>query len=140
LPVTSSVEDRLDIQDLLFSYARAVDRRDAAAFAGCFDGGAVRITGPGFAVTDAAENMAVLAAMFEWTMHKVHNHQYSVDGDAAEGYCYCVATHVKGDGGTRTKIDWHIRYDDRLVRRDGRWHFAARHLDVGLVETVLLAE
>jgi hypothetical protein len=133
------VEDRLDIQGLLFRYARAADERDAAAFSGCFDNGRVRITGPGFEVTDAVENMAVLSSMFDWTMHKVLNHEYRVVGDVAEGYCYCVATHVKAEGDVRTKIDWHIRYDDRLIRRPTGWCFVSRHLDVGLIESVPLA-
>ena len=137
--MTPSVEDRLGIQDLLFRYARAADERDAATFAGCFDGGKVRITGHGFEVTDAAENMAILSSMFDWTMHKVHNHQYHVSGDTAEGYCYCVATHVRREGEVRIRIDWHIRYDDRLIRRDGVWCFVARHLDVGLIDTAPLA-
>lgn len=137
--MTPSVEDRLGIQDLLFRYARAADERDAATFAGCFDGGKVRITGPGFEVTDAADNMAILSSMFEWTMHKVHNHEYRVSGDTADGYCYCVATHVRREGEARIRIDWHIRYDDRLIRRDGAWCFVSRHLDVGLIDTAPLA-
>lgn len=132
------LEDRLAIQDLLFRYARAADTRDVAAFAGCFRPGRVHITGPGFEVRDAQQNIDTLASMFEWTMHKVHNHEYTVRDAQAQGYCYCVATHVKREQGRRVKIDWHIRYEDELVRADGAWRFVRRHLDVGLIETLPL--
>ena len=133
-----SVEDRFAIQDLLFRYARAADERDAVEFAACFAGGQVRITGPGFEVLDAGQNMAALKAMFEWTMHKVFNHEFKVDGECATGYTYCVASHVRNEGGRRSKIDWHIRYEDELVREEGRWRFRKRHLNVGLIETLPL--
>ncbi|CAB1370889.1 nuclear transport factor 2 family protein [Denitratisoma oestradiolicum] len=137
--MSPDIEDRFAIQDLLFRYARAADQRDVAAFASCFRPGQVHITGPGFEVRDAQQNVDALTAMFEWTMHKVHNHEYQVQGDRAEGYCYCLATHVQRKGDMRIKIDWHIRYDDELTREDGAWRFVRRHLDVGLIETVPLA-
>lgn len=133
-----SLGDSFAIQDLLFRYARAADTRDVAAFASCFRPGQVLITGPGFEVRDAQQNIDALTAMFEWTMHKVHNHEYTVEADQARGYCYCVATHVKREQGRRIKIDWHIRYEDELVRTNGAWHFAKRHLNVGLIETLPL--
>jgi hypothetical protein len=135
-----TLEDRFAIQDLLFRYARSADDRDVAAYAGCFHGGRVHVSGPGFESRDAAQNMATLAAMFEWTMHKVHNHEYSVDGDMARGYCYCVATHVRREGDRRVKIDWHISYEDELARDQGQWRFVKRHLHVGLIETLPLCE
>ncbi|MCX7162190.1 MAG: nuclear transport factor 2 family protein [Betaproteobacteria bacterium] len=133
-----SVEDRFAIQDLLFRYARAVDERDAGEFAACFAGGQVRITGPGFEILDAGQNMATLKAMFEWTMHKVFNHEFQVEGGRATGYTYCVASHVRNQQGRRSKLDWHIRYEDELVREEGGWRFRKRHLNVGLIETLPL--
>ncbi len=136
--VLPSTEDRLAIQDLLFRYAGAVDRRDAAGLAVCFSGGRVRITGPDFEILDAQQCVDGLSAAFEWTMHKVFNHEYRLEGEGARGYAYCVSTHVINRHGQRSKLDWHIRYEDELLRTDGGWRFSHRHLVVGLTETVPL--
>ncbi len=133
-----SIEDRLALQDLLYRYAGAVDRRDAPALAACFCGGQVCISGPGFEILDAKQCVDNLSAAFEWTMHKVFNHEYQVDGARATGYAYCVATHLIARQGRRSKLDWHIRYEDELERTAAGWCFSRRQLVVGLSETVPL--
>lgn len=135
-----SIEDRFAIQDLLYRYARANDERDAAALADCFAPGQFWVTGPGFEVRDATQSIGALSTLFEWTLHKVHNHEYAIEGSTGRGYCYCVATHVKQEAGRRVKIDWHIRYEDELRCIDGAWRFTKRHLNVGLIETLPLNE
>ncbi len=136
--VLPSIEDRFAIQDLLFRYARAVDQRDAGELVACFSGGRVQISGPGFEILDAQQCVDGLSAAFEWTMHKVFNHEFHVDDATAKGYAYCVSTHVMNRKGQRSKLDWHIRYEDELVKVEGRWLFHKRHLNVGLIETLPL--
>jgi len=136
-----TLEDRLAIRQLLYRYADAADRRDAVAFAACFAGGAVDISGPGFAMTDAAQVVATLAAKYVWTMHNVHNSLHEVQGDRAHGYTYCVASHVRAEpDGARVKEDWYIRYDDELIRQDGAWVFVRRQLAPGAITHTVLAE
>ena len=50
--MTPSMEDHIAIQNLLYRYADAADRRDAKRMNGCFANGQVRITGPGIVVDD----------------------------------------------------------------------------------------
>ena len=133
-----TIEDRLAIQQLLYRYADAADRRDAAGFAACFADGAVRLTGPGFELTDAATVTGMLSDKYLWTMHNVHNFLHEVDGDRAHGYTYCVASHVKSEGGQRIKEDWYIRYEEDLVRQGDGWVFVRRELVPGAITTVVL--
>ncbi len=136
-----TLEDRLAIQLLLYRYADAADRRDAAAFAACFAGSAVDISGPGFAMTNAEQVVGTLAAKYVWTMHNVHNSLHEVDGDRASGYTYCVASHVRAEpSGARVKEDWYIRYEDELLRQGGSWVFLRRRLVPGAITHVPLAE
>jgi hypothetical protein len=136
-----TLEDRLAIRQLLYRYADAADRRDAAAFAACFAGGAVDISGPGFAMTDAGQVVDTLAAKYVWTMHNVHNNLHEVDGDRASGHTYCVASHVRAAAdGARVKEDWYIRYEDELLRQGGDWVFLRRRLEPGAITHVPLAE
>ncbi|NVK44332.1 MAG: nuclear transport factor 2 family protein [Oceanospirillaceae bacterium] len=128
--------DQFAIQHLVYRYASAVDRRDAAALAACFAND-MRLLGPGFEISrDVAEAVIGGVAPFSWTMHNVHNLLYQVQGDQARGEAYCVASHLQSDG---NKLDWYIRYQDRLVRQKGEWLFAERRLNVECTTTVPVA-
>jgi hypothetical protein len=133
------IEDRLEIQDLLYRYARCADERDVDGFASCFHQGRATIVGPGFQFDTAAAVIDSLRASFSWTMHKVHNHEFAVEGDRATGYTYCVASHVR-PGPPRIKLDWHIRYADELIRDADGWRFLKRTLHPGLIENVPLPD
>jgi hypothetical protein len=74
--------------------------------------------------------------MFVATQHAVNNHTVVVDGDAATGEAYCTASHIRrAEGGGLENHMWAIRYQDRYVRRDGRWLFAHRVLVIDWTET-----
>lgn len=137
--MTSSFEDQLAIQNLLYRYAHAADTRDVEAFAACFMNGKAWIIGPGFEMRDALEIIQSLVEKFEWTMHAVHNYAYEVVDDSAVGYTYCVATHVGTEHGQRIKMDWYIYYEDQLTKNNGGWVFVKRKLNVGLIDTTVLA-
>ncbi|HQZ03293.1 MAG TPA: nuclear transport factor 2 family protein [Thauera sp.] len=140
--MTPSTEDHIAIQNLLYRYADAADRRDAARMNRCFANAQVRITGPGIVVDDGDKMIGMLAEMFDWTMHNVHNFAFEVDkdgGERAHGYTYCVATHVRTENGVRSKIDMYIRYLDELIKENGEWVFVKRELDVGLHDVAVLA-
>ena len=131
------MRDEWEIRKLAMEYARTVDRGDGAGFAALFTRDAL-VVGPGFKVEGYDQifgNPGMLKAMYVRTMHTVLNQTVTVTGDAAQGETYCLAYHVNHpkDGKT-TRLDWAIRYQDRYVRRDGRWLFTHRELLVEWTE------
>ena len=140
MKTTPTIEDQFAIQNLLYRYADASDRRDAASLIACFADGQTRITGPGIEVNDGNEMIQMLSEMFDWTMHNVHNFAFEVEDDRAHGYTYCVASHVKADSGSRTKSDMYIRYVDELIKKDSKWLFVKRELNIGLNDVSTLIE
>lgn len=123
--------DQFAIQQLLSRYAIAVDKRDVAEYATCFADDVV-ISGPGFEMRNdvAKPTIDMLASMYESTMHCVHNSLYTISGDSATGIAHCVASHIKNEGGKRSKFDMYIRYHDELAKLDGQWRFSKRRLEV----------
>ncbi len=131
MPDDQRWDDRLELRELTYRYARALDRRDFAAAEALFTPDA-RLAGPGFDRRGVADVVEMLKQVvpFESTLHAVHNHLVEVEGDAAAGETYCVASHVYERNGVKRKLDWGIRYQDRYVRVDGAWRFAERELHV----------
>ena len=58
--------------------------------------------------------------------------------ERAHGHTYCVATHVRTENGSRSKVDMYIRYLDELIKENGEWVFVKRDLDVGLHDVAVL--
>ncbi len=135
--MSQHLHDQLEIQQLLYRYADAADRRDADAFCACFLDGQVRVSGPGYDLDDGHYLIGLLRERFEWTMHNVHNHLYRIEGDRAAGFTYCVASHLVAAQNQR--LDMYIRYEDVLQRSDDGWHFVSRRLHVGSQHAVALA-
>lgn len=127
--MSSSLEDRLALQELSARYARAVDRRDYAAFVALFAADAV-LCGPGYAMQAHAEieRGIRLIEQYETTQHCVHNQLVELRGDAASGEVYCVARHVYTQQGVKRKLDMGVRYQDEYRRERGSWRFARREL------------
>ncbi len=125
----ASLEDRLALQELAARYARAVDRRDYAAFVALFTPGAV-LCGPGYAMTGPTEidRGIRLIEQYEATQHCVHQQLVDVHGDTATGETYCVARHVYTKDGTRRKLDMGVRYQDHYHRDSGTWRIHRREL------------
>lgn len=137
--MSRSLEDQFEIQQLLYRYADAADRRDAEAYAACFVDGQVIIQGPGYDLRDSREIMRMLGENFDWTMHNVHNHLHAVEGERASGFTYCVASHLSDRDGQRKRLDMYIRYQDELRRTAQGWVFVSRHLHVGCEQEVQLS-
>jgi hypothetical protein len=125
----ASIEDRLALQELSNRYARAVDRRDYAAFVALFAANGV-LCGPGYAMTAHAEieRGIRLIEQYEATQHCVHNQLVDVRGDAASGETYCVARHIYERDGVKRKLDMGVRYQDEYRRDRGGWRFTRREL------------
>jgi hypothetical protein len=132
--------DRREIQDVALRYARAADRRDYALFEAIFSEDA-RLSGhrgdpdttPSYFALEGRD--AIVASMralerFESTLHVVSNQLVEVDGDHAHGETYCIAHHIYREDGVAMNHTMAIRYQDRLVRANGRWRFQHRRLAV----------
>jgi hypothetical protein len=121
--------DWLAIRDLVYRYARGVDRRDLPLVASCFAPEA-RYDGT-LAHGTAADMLAALpAAMTRYTstLHFMGEPAIRIDGDTAHSETPTLAYHVLRDppGTLRTVA---VRYHDDLVRLAGTWRIVARRVE-----------
>ena len=121
-------EDKEEIQNLLLDYGRHLDSRDLAAYSRLFAadgewvGGFGKVAGP-----------ANIQAFMEKTMgtgpnrgnnyHLLSNFVITVNGDTATAWSRWAFV-VPGERGAA--ISQAGRYDDTLVRENGRWRFKRR--------------
>ena len=122
--------DRARISDLLFSFARALDSRDADAYVANFaDDGVVEIPDPASASGEMIviprhrmrETLTKGVFRFTATHHLSANHQIEIEGDAATSRSYLQAVHV----GESRFDHWDAGgwYDCTYRRIDGEWKF-----------------
>jgi len=144
------IEDREQINEVIYKYCRAMDRGDPALLREVFwsDGG----FGPGKPTATAAvfvePLVAALVAKYEATHHAVHNILIDLDGDRADVESYSVVYHrsfptresneaVFGGGWlgpdgidpkVRNDFVAGVRYLDRFEKREGIWRILIRSL------------
>lgn len=123
--------DRWAINDLIVAYADAVDAQDWERFEGLFvpDAHIDYTSAGGIAGTPAelAAWMPEAFTAFIWTLHSMSTHAVVFEGqDAASGSLHVVARHGVSFDGAHERLDVGGTYEDRYVRRDGRWLFARR--------------
>jgi len=86
--------DRAAVRDVLYTYARGVDRKDIALVASCFapdcayEGSLGRTN-----ARDALARLEQRWTEFDATMHFMGNCLVELDGDVARSETYCVAYH-----------------------------------------------
>ena len=128
MPFTGPAEDRLAIRELLDEYADAVTRVDAAAWGACWaeDGEWALPDYPEIGTTHGRGTIVAMwvQAMkgYPGIMFEAWPGSIEVDGDEATVRSYTSEVYDQ-DGKT---IRDRGRYEDRCVRRDGRWVFASR--------------
>lgn len=136
MPATSE-RDVVELNQLAYRYAAAVDACDVAAFLAVFTPDArLRSYHP-----EAAEPFADLAGhaqlaaipntmrgMYRRTAHMMTNHLVQVDGDAATGEVLCTARHLGLETQEPTSLNVMIRYVDRYARQGGAWRIADRQI------------
>lgn len=123
--------DRAHISDLLYSFAYALDNKDAAAYVALYaEGGVLELPDPtsttGGVVTVSRDHLLEfvqkgLAESYSRTHHMSTNHQITVDGDTARSRSYLQAVHVR-----ETPFDhWDAGgwYDCEYVRTPEGWRF-----------------
>lgn len=122
-------EDELAIRRLLEAYADAVFRRDAQGWGALWDEDAVwsllgqEVRGRAAIVAAWSEAMRAfpVAAFF------VQPGPLEIDDDGARGRSYTNEVLRTADGALRRVVG---QYEDRFVRREAGWRFAARSFSI----------
>lgn len=135
--------DRAAIQDLLARYAHCVDRRDIEGVVACFtpDAAYRGSLGEG-TIQDALTALRDRMERYESTMHLLGNQLIEIDGDRARSETYAIAHHCINNNGDRRNLAVGVRYEDELIRRDGRWLICSRvvHMEWERDDAVFLPE
>lgn len=129
--------DIIEIEQLAYRYAAAVDACDVDAFLAVFVPDArLRSYHPDtevpFADLAGHEQLAsipnAMNNIFRSTAHMMTNHLVDVDGDSATGTVLCTARHLSNDPADPAALTVVIRYVDRYERYDGVWRIADRQI------------
>lgn len=118
--------DRQEIRDLVYTYARGVDRHDADLVASVYHPDAIDQHGDfvGSGRELAEWGNALHARKYVSHQHHVTCHTVEIDGDEAHAESYLLHVLRRRDG---TGLNFGSgRYLDRLERRDGVWKIVAR--------------
>lgn len=126
-----SAQDHVEIQRLMYRYARCADHKDYAGFAEVFSEDAVfDYSGTEVASLPAIQQMMHALDKYLRTLHLVSNTLYEVDGDAASGETYCTASHLRPQAERIEKLEMGIRYQDILRRTPGGWRIEHRRFEL----------
>jgi uncharacterized protein (TIGR02246 family) len=122
------LEDRQDIETLLLNYGRHLDARDFKAYSqlfakdGVWSGGMGTVQGP--AAIQAFMEKAIPGPNAVHNYHVLTNFVIDVTGDTATAWSRWQFM-VPGPNNTAVAAQ-SGRYDDTLVREEGRWKFKRR--------------
>jgi hypothetical protein len=136
--------DRLAIRELVESYARCADRRDAKGQMALFTSDThfvVYMNAKDPTPTQELHSREELAPVFadlnrySATMHFLGQTTIlTLTNERATGETYCMPHHLTIDGKTRRLMVAALRYTDTFVKMDGAWLFAERKLYVDWLE------
>jgi uncharacterized protein (TIGR02246 family) len=122
------MEDRADIERLLLEYGRTLDARDFKAYSllfakdGVWSGGMGTVQGP--AAIQVFMEKAIPGPNTAHNFHVLSNFIIDVNGDTATAWSRWT---FMAPGPNNTAVAAQSgRYDDTLVREDGRWKFKRR--------------
>lgn len=116
--------DRMAIRELMECYADAASRIDKAQWLSCWAPDAVWAMRPGEVVGPEAlsQTWDMIFASVDALAFYAMPGAIAVTGDTASARCHVREIVRRGDDVTRLCA----RYDDELVRHEGRWRFARR--------------
>jgi hypothetical protein len=136
--------DRLAVRELVESYARCADRRDAKGQMALFTSDThfvVYMNAKDPTPTQELHSREELAPVFadlnrySATMHFLGQTTIlTLTNDRGTGETYCMPHHLTIDGKTRRLMVAALRYTDTFVKMDGAWLFAERKLYVDWLE------
>jgi len=128
-------DDVLEIEQLLYVYARAIDTKEWKALEQVFTPDA-RIhyaveRGAELSASELGAWLARAMTIFKQTQHVVTNPLIDLDGDRARCTSYLTATHlqVRRSDGAEVRTTEGSVYSDTLVRTSAGWRIASRRLD-----------
>lgn len=136
--------DRLAIRGLIDAYAHCADRRDAEGQKSLFTvdtNFTVHMEGQGSEPTQVLDGREALTPVFDdlnrydATMHFNGQSTVTLDHEWGTGESYCIAHHLYSEDDERKLMVAYLRYDDRFIKVDGAWMFAARTIYVDWAET-----
>jgi ketosteroid isomerase-like protein len=122
------IEDRAEIEQLLLNYGRYLDARDFKAYSllfardGVWEGGMGTVQGP--AAIQTFMEKAIPGPNKAHNFHLLSNFVIDVQGESATAWSRWQFI-VPGQDG-KPVVAQAGRYDDTLVREDGRWKFKRR--------------
>ena len=130
-----AISDRIEIEELLARYSRALDYRSFGELEGIFTADATSDAGGLGAPTCPAAIRAMIEGTIghlDATQHLVGKSliEFSADGDSAEVRTYLISQHIRESAPGDVK---HYflggEYYDRVVRTPNGWRIAYRRLD-----------
>ncbi len=125
-----SLCDKQEITEVLYRYARAVDRKDFERVAECYFPEAIDNHGGYVGTVDGLiEDMKSRHATIDSSLHYITNVLIDLHGDTAnvESYCLCYLRQAPAaPGGPQSRVTVKCRYVDRFERREGQWRIADR--------------
>ena len=126
----SEADDRRQLQEVMLSYAAAVDDRDMARYRACFADD-VEIVGFGEAVVNGADTWTASVESqleaFSATQHLMSPQLATVSGDAASARTDVQALHVLKDGDGAMFTLW-ATYLTNFIRTADGWKIARHEL------------
>jgi hypothetical protein len=141
---TTEAADRLAIRELVEAYAHCADRRDASGQMALFTADThfvVYMNAKDPKPSQELRSREALAPVFaELNQYQATTHfvgqstVFTLSRERATGEAYCLAHHVRVNGGKRSLMVASLRYNDTFVKMDGAWQFAERLLYVDWVD------
>jgi len=126
----NDADDRRQLQDVMLSYAAAVDDRDMARYRACFADD-VEIVGFGEAVVNGADTWTASVESqleaFSATQHLMSPQLATVSGDVASARTDVQALHVLKDGDGAMFTLW-ATYLTNFIRTADGWKIARHEL------------
>src|SRR3954470_18672166 len=132
-----ALQDRIDIEEVLYKYSSAVDSFDKAGVRGCLADDIHGRYGNGDPVTDAdtlANWIADATATCIWQNPPPHVHHVKNDGDQANAVSYLTSYQVFEED-PKSAIILVARYHDELQRTADGWKIAKRVMELLWGET-----
>ncbi|MFK3677841.1 nuclear transport factor 2 family protein [Microbacterium sp. NPDC090218] len=138
--------DWLAITRAIARYGRFADQRRFADMAALFatDGRMLMFRPRAEEAAESPQGHEQLVAAFEAltafvaTSHVLAPSDVEVDGDTARAHTCCMSHHIRETPEGRVRFTLADRYEDTLVRIDGRWLFQERRKYTDWTESVAL--